>query len=613
MMAHMMFNASRMTLMANLSRRKVSSGLHMMKSSNGSITRLLNNPTSTITLQKRYESTRNYAVELASDDDEAFSSSLSAPPPPSTWERVKKITGLSTLIPEWKLMFSKENIVNDLMAGLTVGCVAMPLSLAIALASGVSPEVGLVSAIVGGSTACLLGGAPLGVTGPSLATTVLLSTVAATHGISALVFVTAVTGGLQVLSGALRLGRLVQFVPQSVIAGFTAGVGGVMLVGQLPRVLGITSPSSPGILEMGNHVLSQLANIHPASVVLSLGTLATTLLLPKIFPKVPASLVAIAAAATINACFGLGAPIIGALSCSFPMPSIPVMPDFDTMYSLMGASLTLYGLTSLESLLSGSAADKIDKNDLRKHEPNVELIGQGMSNIAVSCFGGIAVTGAIARTSLNITAGAKTRRASMFHVCLLGGVFAISPIVGLIPLSALSGILLSVAIRLLNPKELKFLSKVSYQEVVPLASTFFTVLASDLVTGVQVGVATALVLQVTKKQSPQILSVDNNVESNRFKLEGDVTFISASRITALQEQLETVPISEKYPVKIDFYDVVSFDATAGEMIVDLITYLEESGHTPNTLKITHLSPEHQRVLALCDSRNVVTKFIVPTL
>jgi len=462
---------------------------------------------------------------------------------------------------------------------------------------------------VGGSVACLLGGAPLGVTGPSLATTVLLSTVAATHGISALVFVTAVTGGLQVLSGALRLGRLVQFVPQSVIAGFTAGVGGVMLVGQLPRMLGIVGPSNPGIIEMGNHVMSQLAHIHPASVVLSLGTLATTLLLPKVFPKVPASLVAVAAAATINAFFGLGAPVIGALSCSFPMPSIPALPDFDTMYSLMGASLTLYGLTSLESLLSGSAADKIDKNDLRKHEPNVELIGQGLSNIAVSCFGGMAVTGAIARTSLNITAGAKTRRASMFHVCLLGGVFAISPVIGLIPLSALSGILLSVAIRLLNPKELKFLSKVSYQELVPLATTFCTVLASDLVTGVQVGVATSLVMQATKKQLPQLLSFSDNNDMS-FKLEGDVSFISASRITSLQERLGSLPISEDYPITIDFSGVVSFDATAGEMVVDMITNLEESGHTPNTLKLTHLSCEHQRVLVLCDSRNVVTKFIV---
>lgn len=561
-----------------------------------------------ITITKRHESSRSETCEL--DTDSSLVETPSPSPSPTLWEKVKKTTGLSTLIPEWKLMFTKENIGSDLMAGLTVGCVAMPLSLAIALASGVSPEVGLVSAIVGGSVACLLGGAPLGVTGPSLATTVLLSTVAATHGISALVLVTCATGVLQVFSGVLRLGRLVQFVPQSVIAGFTAGVGGVMLVGQLPRVLGITGPSAHGLLEMGSHVMSQLANIQPASIVLALGTLATTLLLPKFFPKIPASLVAVGAASGLNYVLALGAPVIGAIACSFPMPSIPAMPDLETMYALAGASLTLYGLTSLESLLSGSAADKIDKADLRKHEPNVELIGQGLSNVAVSCFGGIPVTGAIARTSLNITSGAKTRRASMFHVCVLGGVFAISPVIGMIPLSALSGILLSVALRLLSPNELKFLSKVSYREVIPLATTFATVLASDLVTGVQVGISTALVLQVARKSSPKLLSYTNSDDDNRFILEGDVTFISASKVTELQERLETILVSEEKPVVLDFNSVPAFDATAGEMIVDMITYLEEMGHTTKTLKISGLSRENKRILSLCDSRDIVSKYIV---
>lgn len=577
-------------------------------SSSTTYTTWIRNP---VTITKRFESSRSDEVAVI-DADESLSSLSPSSSSPSLWEKVKKNTGLSTLIPEWKLMFSRENIGNDILAGITVGCVAMPLSLAIALASGVSPEVGLVSAIVGGSIASLLGGAPLGVTGPSLATTVLLSSIAATQGVSALVFVTLATGGLQVLSGAFKLGRLVQFVPQSVIAGFTAGVGGVMLVGQLPRVLGITAPSAPGLIEMGTHVLSQLANVNPASIALSLGTLGTILILPKYFPKVPASLVAVVGAATLNVVLGLGVPVIGAISPSFPMPTIPTMPDFDTMYSLVGASLTLYGLTSLESLLSGSAADKIDKTDLRKHEPNVELVGQGLSNMAVACFGGIPVTGAIARTSLNIHAGAKTRRASLLHVVLLGAGFAMSPIVSMIPMSALSGILLSVAFRLLNPNELKFLSKVSYREVLPLATTFATVLATDLVTGVQVGIATAGVLQITRKNSPKILSVEDCQadDGQRFLLSGDVTFISASKITELQEQLEVVPLSEDKPIIIDFKEVLEFDATAGEMVVDMVTYLEETGHTPKTMKIVGLSRECKRILTLCDSRNIVSKYIV---
>jgi len=398
-----------------------------------------------------------------------------------------------------------------------------------------------------------------------------------------------------------------RFVPQPVIAGFTAGVGGVMLFNQLPRMLGVVGPSTPGILEMISHVMTQLGNIHPASVVLSLGTLATTMLLPKVYPKVPASVVAVVGAATLNVVLGLGAPVIGAFPCSFPIPSLPALPDFETMYSLMGASLTLYGLTSLESLLSGTAADKIDKEDLRKHEPNVELVGQGLSNFAVSCFGGIPVTGAIARTSLNINAGAKTRRASMFHVGILGGAFALGPVVGLIPLSALSGILLSVAIRLLNPSELKYLSKISYRELAPLAATFGTVMATDLVTGVEVGVATALAMQLFRRTTPKLLSTLN--EEGVFKLEGDATFLASSRIATLQEEIESYPIREDAPLTLDFSGIVTLDATAGETIIDMITILEESGHNPKTLQLVGISDEHLRILTVCDARNTATKFI----
>jgi len=557
---------------------------------------------------KRYQSTSENALELQLTD----SPDLLGPPNaniPSLWQRFKNQTGLSTLIPEWKLMFSAKNLMDDVFAGITVGCVAMPLSLAIAMASGVSPEVGLISGIVGGTVASIFGGAPLGVTGPSLATSVLLASITASHGISALVLVTCITGGLQILSGIFRLGGLVRYVPQSVIAGFTGGVGGVMLFAQLPKVLGITGPAAPGIVEMTSHVISQLSNIHPASVFLSLGTLATTFILPRYLPKVPASVVAVVAAAALNWGLGLGAPVIGELSFSIPSPALPELLDYDTMYGLVGSSLALYGLTSLESLLSGSAADKIDREDPRKHNPNVDLVGQGLSNVAVSCFGGIPVTGAIARTSLNITSGAKTRRASIFHVGVLGAVFAIGPVVGLVPLSALSGILLSVAFRLLNPKELKFLSKVSYREVVPLVATLGTVMVSDLVTGVEVGTATAVAMQLTKSM-PSLLtySVDENIVS----LEGDITFMSAARIGKLQKELVGMEVGngdDESKIIVDFSGVKSADATACEMIVDIIYDMEELGHTPKTLKLTGMTRELNRIMMLCDSRGLIAKFI----
>jgi MFS superfamily sulfate permease-like transporter len=347
-------------------------------------------------------------------------------------------------------------------------------------------------------------------------------------------------------------------------------------------------------------------------MVLALGTLAATFLLPKKFPKVPAALVAVTVAAGLNTLLGLGAPVIGALSCSFPSPAFPEAIDYETMYSLVGSSLALYGLTSLESLLSGSAADKIDREDPRKHNPNVDLVGQGLANVAVSCFGGIPVTGAIARTSLNITAGAKTRRAAIFHVGVLGGVFALGPVISLVPLSALSGILLSVALRLLSPKELKFLSKVSYREVVPLAATFGTVLMSDLVTGVQVGTVTAVAMQFTK-HVPRFLSYtlagDDDENLTTVRLAGDITFISASKISALRVELVAMSVSEEAPVVLDFSDIRSVDASASEMIVDIVYDMEELGHTPSTFKILGLSHEQERVLLVCDSRGLIEKFI----
>jgi carbonic anhydrase len=329
------------------------------------------------------------------------------------------------------------------------------------------------------------------------------------------------------------------------------------------------------------------------------------MLLPRVLPKVPASLVAVSAAAALNIGLGLGAPVIGAISCTLPTIALPDF-DLDTLQTLMGSSLALYGLTSLESLLSGSAADKIDKEDPRKHNPNVDLVGQGLSNLAVSCVGGIPVTGAIARTSLNITSGAKTRRAALVHVGVIGSVFALAPLVAHVPFAALSGVLLTVAIRLLNPRELKFLSKVSYKEVVPLAATFATVLASDLVTGVEVGIATSLAMQVGSRL-PQILTY---IVSDRFvELKGDLTFLSASRIRKLDHELTGMTIDIASPIEVDFHGVRKMDATASEMIVDVIYDMEDKGHTPKSFKLVGLSREHRRVLGLCDSRGLIAKFI----
>jgi hypothetical protein len=283
--------------------------------------------------------------------------------------------GIPSLIPEWKKMFNKDTMVSDISAGLTVGCIAVPLSLAIAMASGVPAEVGLAAAAVSGVAGGLLGGTTLAITGPAAAISLLVMGAVQSHGLICLPFITVAVGGLQVASGVTRLGIYAKLVPVSVIAGFTTGVGTLILSGQIPKALGMVAPAALNPMEMVGWLGTNIGGVCPESAALAFGTAGAMYLLPKLHPKIPGALIAVGGATAATAILGLDVALIGTLPSGMDAFhfGMPVMPPIDAIPSLAASIFLIYGMTTVESLLSCVALEKMRKTDY-KHNPDQELV-----------------------------------------------------------------------------------------------------------------------------------------------------------------------------------------------------------------------------------------------
>ena len=349
--------------------------------------------------------------------------------------------GLASLVPEWRRMFDKSTVVTDVTAGVTVGCVAVPLSLAIALASGVPPEVGLASAAVAGVVGGLMGGTTLAITGPAAAISLLVCEAVQTHGLGTLPFITLACGGLQLATGVVRGGGVAKYVPESVIAGFTTGIGVMILAGQLPKALDLTVPAGLNTVEVVSAVVSGLGSASPAACALALGVVATMQLSPLIHPKIPSALVAVGGATAVTQFGGLSATTIGALPSGLDAFTLcmPVVPSLEALPSLGGTIMIIYALTSAESLLSCTALDKLRPTSY-KHNPDQELIGQGLANMTAAAFAGMPVTAVIARSSLNIKLKAHSRLPALVQSAFVFGSLALySDVISTVPVSALAG------------------------------------------------------------------------------------------------------------------------------------------------------------------------------
>lgn len=484
--------------------------------------------------------------------------------------------GVRGLLPEWKSLFSRDGLRDDVVAGLTVACVAIPLSLAIALASGVAPAIGLVTAIVAGIVCALFGGTRLAVSGPAAAMAILIGTLVNEYGLAALVVVGVGCGLLQILTGVLRLGRFVRLVPLPVIEGFTAGIGAIILIGQLPRALGLPAPAASHVFDVVTHIRELLHETRPAAVLLTLGALVVIFGLPRVTKRVPAHLAAVIVATLLVAVLGLDAATIGEIPRSLPLPEVPAYPRGVAVSALIGSTLVVYALASLETLLSSTAVDKIAHGP--RSDPDQELIGQGLGNAAVALFGGIPITGVIARSATNVQAGAKTRRAAIIHsLALVVMVLLFAPFIGRIPIAALAAVLFSVAFRMLDPRSFLRLWRQSRSEGLVFAVTFVVIVFVDLLEGVQWGVAAALVIAAIRLGRTRMTVLTTRVgEHLALELEGPLTFMSSLDMERLRRAVDAI---EPGPgIVIDVGDVPIMDASGAEMLADLVEHARSHGH-----------------------------------
>ena len=378
----------------------------------------------------------------------------------------------------------------DAVAGLTVAIVALPLSMAIAIASGVGPERGLYAAIVGGFLVSALGGSRFQIGGPAGAFIVLVAATVAQHGVDGLILATMLSGLILMAMGFLRLGTFIKYIPYPVTVGFTSGIAVIILASQLRDLLGLTlagpepGPLVPKLAALG----AALPSVSGAAVAVAGGSIALILMLRRLRPHWPGFLIAVVLAAGATGLLGLPVETIGSRFGGIPsMLPAPQLPDlsFARIAAVLPAALSFALLGGIESLLSAVVADSMTG---RRHRSNCELVAQGVANIGSALFGGICVTGTIARTATNVRAGAHGPVSGMLHALFLLAFMALAaPLASYIPLAVLAAVLVVVAWNMAEKHEFAVLLRASRGDAVVLLVTFLLVVFRDLTEGILAG------------------------------------------------------------------------------------------------------------------------------
>jgi SulP family sulfate permease len=399
---------------------------------------------------------------------------------------------LATLLDEG---YDLRRFKADAIAGLTVAIVALPLSMAIAIASGVSPDRGLYAAIVGGFLVSALGGSRFQIGGPAGAFIVLVASTAAVHGVDGLIMATFLSGLFITLAGVFRLGGLIRLIPHPVTVGFTAGIAVVIFASQLKDLFGLSlSGPEPGELLPK---LKALADAAPTmswqALALSVSVIVVIQTIKRFKPTWPSLLIAVAGAAIVATVFHLPVETIGTrfggIPHGLPAPHLPQI-SWSKLIEVMPAALAFTLLGGIESLLSAVVADGMTG---RQHRSNMELIAQGLANVGSAVFGGIPVTGTIARTATNVRAGATSPVSGMMHSAyLLVFMLLAAPLAAYVPLPALAGLLAVVAWNMAEKAEIKRLLVERKGAAAVLAATFLLTIFHDLIAGIGAGCAIAM-------------------------------------------------------------------------------------------------------------------------
>lgn len=396
--------------------------------------------------------------------------------------------------------YSKEIFLSDLIAGISVGVIALPLAMAFAIAAGLDPEYGIYTAIVAGFLTSLLGGGRFLIGGPTGAYVLLIYTVFSVHGLDGLRMATLEAGIILIILGVLRMGGVIRFVPYPVIVGFTGGIALTLFISQLKDFFGLQIASQS--IDPVDRIHALFRHIHTiswASLAIGALTIGAIFTIRRFSKKLPAFIIALAGAAIVTWIFGLDTPTIkdkfGIIPSELPSLQIPEW-DFDTARRVFPEALAIALLGAIESLLCAVIADSITGTT---HKSNCELVAQGIANIGSTLFGGIPATGAIARTNANIQFGARTPFAGIFHaITLLLLVYFIAPLASMVPLAALSGVLLVVAWNMCEFDHMKELLVASRSEAITMVITLLTTLFAGLNTAIEVGVLLSIILFVKK-------------------------------------------------------------------------------------------------------------------
>ncbi len=389
----------------------------------------------------------------------------------------------------------------DAMAGLTVAIVALPLSMAIAIASGVTPDRGLYTAVIGGFLVSLLGGSRFQIGGPAGAFIVLVALTAERHGIDGVILATAMAGVFLIGAGLLRLGTYIKFIPYPVTVGFTAGIAVIIFASQLRDLLGITlGGKEPGELVPKLEALARsLHTANPSAVAVAAVSIVVIVVLRKLRPHWPGILIAVTVAALAASALSLPVETIGTrfggIPRAFPSPAWPLF-SLEKARAVLPDAIAFALLGAIESLLSAVVADGMTG---RRHRSNCELVAQGFANIGSALFGGICVTGTIARTATNVRAGARGPVSGMLHsVFLLAFMLIAAPLASYIPLAALAAVLVVVAWTMAEKQEFTILIRSSRGDATVLLATFLLTIFRDLTEGILVGFALGAVLFINR-------------------------------------------------------------------------------------------------------------------
>ena len=391
---------------------------------------------------------------------------------------------------------------RDALAGLTVAIVALPLAMAIAIASGTTPDKGLFTAIVAGFLISALGGSRHQIGGPTAAFVIVVYGVIEQHGYDGLVIATLMAGAMLVLLGVFRLGTLIRHIPHPVVIGFTAGIALTIFSTQVKDFFGLQMQHVPAdFLPRWTEYLRASPSLDLLTTAIALITLGIILILRSWKPTWPAMLIAIVIATALVQIFGLPVETIasrfGAIPNTLPMPELPRGITVARLYELLPSAIAIALLAGIESLLSCVIADRMTK---RQHKSNIELVGQGIANIASALFGGIPATGALARTATNIRAGALTPVSGMLHAAfLLLFMWLLAPLASMVPLAALAGMLVVVAWGMSEADKLKEFRHARRGDQAVLALTFVLTVLVDITTALIAGMALALVLKAKDK------------------------------------------------------------------------------------------------------------------